>query len=98
MHLVIKMVPELGEYGITRELFVKFHDPDGNELMKLSGMFNVPKSQGGLIPEVNVILALNDLVFPQPGPYQFIVMVEKDHKGSLSLLVNKLETPSPNQG
>jgi len=96
MHLVLKMVPELGEYGVSRELYVKLHDPDGNELMELSGQIEVPKGSGGLPPEVNVILELKDLIFPQPGPYQFVVLVDKDHKGYLTLLVTKIEQPTSN--
>jgi hypothetical protein len=97
MHLVIKMVPELGEYGVSRDLFVKLLDPDGNELAGLSGRFDVPKGSRGITPEVNVILELKDIIFPQPGPYQFVVLVEKDHKGVLPILVNKIEPPKLNQ-
>jgi hypothetical protein len=95
MHLVIKMVPDLGEYGATRDLFVKLLSPDGNELFRLSGEVEVPNSGGGLLPEVNVILDLKDITFPEPGPYNFVVLVDKDHKGSLPILVNKIDPPAP---
>jgi hypothetical protein len=97
MHLVIKMVPELGEFGVTRNLFVKLHAPDGNELMEMSGKIEVPVSKGGLAPEVNVILELKDLRFPEPGPYQFVVLVDKDYKGDLPIMVNKIDPPAVNQ-
>ena len=98
MHLVIKMVAELGEYGVSRNLFVKLLSPDGNELMELSGKIDVPVGSGGLTPEVNVILELKDLIFPEPGPYQFVVMVDKDYKGDLPIMVNQIEPHKQNQG
>jgi len=90
MHLVIKLSAELGEYGKSRDLFVKLLDPNGNEIMNISGPINVPESGGGRIPEVNAILELKDVVFPQPGPYQFVVMVDRDYKGDLPIYANKI--------
>ena|SRR3989337_805563 len=98
MHLVIKLVAELGEYGITRDLFVRLLDPDGKEIMSLSGQINMPQGGGGRTPEVNVILELKDVIFPNPGPYQFVVLVDKDHKGFLHIYVNKVESPDLIQG
>jgi hypothetical protein len=93
MHLVIKLSAELGEYGDTRTLVVKLLDPDGKEIMSLTGPAAIPNSEGGKIPEVNAILELKDIIFPKPGPYQFVVLVDKDFKGDLPIYVNKLETP-----
>lgn len=94
MHLVVKLGAELGEYGETRNLIVKLLDVDGNEIMSLSGPANIPKGEGGRRPEVNAILELKDIVFPKPGPYQFIVLVDKDHKGELTIYANKIDTPN----
>ncbi len=91
MHLVIKLVAELGELGVTRDLFVKLMDPDGAEIMQISGQVNVPSNETGRFPEVNVILGLKDIIFPKPGPYQFVVLLEKDHKGGLSIYLNQIE-------
>ena len=97
MHLVAKLLPELGEYGDKRDLAVKLLDPDGKELMNISGEIEVPQPQQGYPPEVNVILELKDVVFPQPGPYSFVILVDKDHKGSLPIYVNKIEIPDNKQ-
>jgi hypothetical protein len=94
MHLVLRLTAELGEYGVTRDLFIKLLTADGSEVMSFSGKINVPMGKGGIIPQVNVIIELKDLVFPQPGSYQFIVLVDKDYKGDLPLYVYKIETPS----
>lgn len=97
MHLVIKLSPELGEYGDTRTLTVKLRDPDGVEIMSLMGPAAIPNSVGGRIPEVNAILELKDIIFPKPGPYQFVVLIDKDYKGDLAIYVNKMEAPSNNE-
>ena len=45
MHIVVILGAELGEYGQTRILTIKLRDPDGNEIMSLSG----PRFQDTLI-------------------------------------------------
>ena len=96
--ITLKLLAELGEYGQTRNLFVKLHDPDGNEIMSLSGPVTVPQPEGGKTPEVNAIFELKDIIFPKEGPYQFVVLVDKDYKGDLPLYVNKIELPTLKSG
>ena len=98
MHLVITLVPELGEYGVSRDLFVRLFTPDGNEIMNLSGQIDVPKRGPGRPPEVNVILELKDLIFPEPGPYQLVVLIDRDQKDELSIKLNKTISPAENKG
>ena len=38
-----------------------------------------------------------DIIFPKPGPYQFVIMIDKDHKGELTLYANKIESPKASQ-
>jgi hypothetical protein len=95
MHLVCKLGAELGEYGQTRDFTVKLLDDDGNQIMDVSGQFQIPKGERGRKPEVNIILELKDVVFPKSGSYQFVILVDRDHKGELSLYVNQLEQPKP---
>jgi hypothetical protein len=95
MHLVARLGAELGEYGQTRNFTVKLLDEDGNQIMDISGQFQTPKGEHGRKPEVNIILELKDVVFPKPGTYQFVILVDKDHKGELSLYVNQIEPPKP---
>jgi len=33
------------------------------------------------------------VVFPEPGLYQFVVLVDKDHKASQSIEVSEAESP-----
>ena len=93
MYLVAKLGAELGEYGQNRNFSVILLDQDANQIMDIQGQFEVPKGQMGRKPEVNIILDLKDVVFPKPGPYQFVMLVEKDHKGELTLYANKIEAP-----
>ncbi|HQX17540.1 MAG TPA: hypothetical protein PLA27_14040 [Anaerolineales bacterium] len=93
MHLVGKLGAELGEYGQTRNFTIKLLDEDGNHVMDISGQFVIPKGERGRKPEVNLILELKDVIFPKPGIYQFVLLVEKDQKCELSLYVNQIEAP-----
>ncbi len=94
MHVIVKLAAELGEYGQTRQLTLKLLDADAKEIMSISGMIAVPMPQIGARPEVNAILELKDLVFPHPGPYQFVVLVDKDYKGDTTIFVNRRDTPA----
>jgi hypothetical protein len=91
MVLIVKLAAELGEFGDERTLTIKLMDADGKELMRYTNPIQIPHPAGGQRPEVNAILAMNGIVFPAPGRYQFSVLVDKDVKGSLSLDVEKVE-------
>jgi hypothetical protein len=95
MYIVIKLGADLGEYGQNRNLTVKFMDADGKLLHQVSLPFSIPTARGGVRPDINFVLGFNDIVFPQPGRYQFSVLVDKDVKGSLSLLVDQIEPAVP---
>jgi hypothetical protein len=95
MHLVAKLGAELGEYGQARDFTVKLVDADGKPIFDLSGQFQVPKGGQGRKPEVNLILELKDIVFPKEGIYEFVLLIDKDHKGELSLYVNKVDVSQP---
>lgn len=95
LSLIIKLVAELGEPGQTRDFSVKFLAPDGNQTFDLSGQIQIPLSEQGRMPEVNLVLELKDLIFPVPGPYDIVLLIDKDHKGRLTLTVNQLNTVPP---
>ncbi len=95
MHLVAKLGAELGEYGQKRDFTVILFDADGRRIFDIAGQFQVPPGGEGRKPEVNLILELKDLIFPKEGIYQFVLLVDKDQKGELSLYLNKVETPKP---
>ena len=94
IHLIVKFGVELGEQG-QRSVHVLLRDPDGNELLKLSSDVNIPQTKVGRTAEVNLILVLNNIVFPHPGPYQFVFMVDRDYKGQIDLFVNEVPAEQP---
>ena len=95
LHLIIKLVAELGEPGQTRDFTIKLLDPNGNQGFDLSGQIQIPLSEQDRMPEVNLVLELKDLIFPQPGPYDIVLLIDKDHKGRLTLTVNKMDALQP---
>jgi hypothetical protein len=97
MNLIATLGAEFGEWGQTRDFTIKLLDEDGNQVMDFSGQIEIPKGERGRKPEVNIILGLNDVVFPKPGAYQFVILVDKDHKGELTLYVNQIEAPKTTQ-
>jgi hypothetical protein len=88
MFLVIKLGAELGEYGQTRDISIRLYDPDGTSLIDQSGQVQIPQPEKGIKPEINLILELKDVIFPIPGPYQFVIFIDGDHKGDLTVHVN----------
>jgi len=93
IHLVVKLAAELGEYGQKRDLTVHLQAPDGEPILSLTGQVEVPRPAGGTRPEVNAIFSIRDVVFQKPGPYQFVVLVDKDFKGDLPISVIRLPEP-----
>lgn len=93
MYVIVKLRAELGEFGQERLLTVKLLNEDGKELLILPQEFTVPNIEGGRRPEINAIMLLNNLEFPAPGLYQFVVLVDKDFKGDVSIRANE-----PSQG
>ncbi|MEL7643129.1 MAG: hypothetical protein AAGU25_03365 [bacterium] len=89
MFLVIKLRPQLGEYGKERKITILLQDADGKELLSLSNDIKIPEVNQGNIPEVNAILQFNNIVFAKPGVYRFVLLVDKDHKGALDIHVSQ---------
>jgi hypothetical protein len=93
MYLVVKLGADLGEYGDDRALIIKLLDADAHELMRYESQIKIPQPQGGQRPEVNALLQINDIVFPNPGRYQFSVQVDKDVKGTFPIDIDQINNP-----
>jgi hypothetical protein len=89
MHIVAKLIGELGEEGQTRDVRILLLDPDGKRILEVGGEMEVPQRVNAQKPEINAIVCLQEVVFPVPGPYNFILMVDKDQKGELPISVEK---------
>src|SRR5574341_1145002 len=90
MHVVVKLGAELGETQATRRVTIKLIDEDGHELVDLSRDIELGPSRAGRMPEFNFIVGLNDIVFPAPGRYEFVVLVDHDSKGEIPIYVNQI--------
>jgi hypothetical protein len=91
MFLVLKLGAQLGEYGVSRNITIKLLNADGIELLNITRPIDIPKGEKGRRPEINMILGLRDLVFPEPGDYQFVVLVDNDWKGELPISIIQME-------
>lgn len=90
MHLVVKLGAELGETNQRRRVTIKLIDEDGAELVNLSRDIDLPPVVGGRLPEFNFIVGLNDITFPRPGRYEFVVLVDNDSKGEIPIYLNQI--------
>jgi hypothetical protein len=93
MFLVVKLQPELGEYGDKRRLRITLNDQDGFEMVNIASDFEVPKSTGRRLPEFNAVVGFRDVEFAKPGRYDFRVFVDKEQKGDFPIDVVQLEQP-----
>ena len=80
--LVVKVRAELGDHHNERTLGIDMVDEDENKLFHLSGPFQFPQNDKGLLGEHSVVLEFNNLKFLQPGIYNFIVYVDDERLGS----------------
>ena len=92
MHVIVSLSASPAEYNTTRKLTVKLMDEDGKqEILSWSRDIRVPAGSGMRRLEVNQILRLRDVVFPEPGSYQFSVLVDNDEKGTLPIFLVQRE-------
>lgn len=88
MFIIVGLKAQLGEYGTSRLITIKILDPDGKEILNFKKQVDIPKGQGGRRPEVNVIVGVRDLVFPEPNTYQLVLQVDSDTKSEFPLYVS----------
>jgi hypothetical protein len=92
MYFIANLTAGAGEFERQATIRVKLMDSGAKlTLVDFSKSIVVPKAEGGRRAEVNVIVRLRDVVFPDFGAYQFSVLVDNDEKGTLPIEVNKIE-------
>lgn len=89
--LAIVIQPHATEVGIEHSLVVKIASQDGRELGKLEAQFTVRKGDDSEPGEIAVIPMVIDfssppLVIPEVGGYSIDVLIDQQHKDSLSFL------------
>lgn len=95
MHLVITFEVDPSEVGKPRRIEIAFRDADAKNILSMSGemMFGRPDPPLPGPIAANQILALNGVVFPKAGDYQFVISVDGDVKQTISLRAT--ERPKP---
>ena len=94
MYLVAKLNPELGETGQERQVTIKLIDEDGADVaVLLQQTVTVQKGHEGQRPEFRFIMEMRDVVFPRPGTYLFVVLVDQDHKKDVPLQLVQGQAP-----
>lgn len=95
MTIVFILDLELGEYNQEREMAIKLLDPDGRQTISISKKIQTPEQSVASKPRLQIIIDLRDVPFQKPGPYNFVIMIDKDHKGEIPIFLNKIEPPTP---
>lgn len=86
MFLVAKLSADPSEYGAKQKLAIKLLDERGKSIATLlEREVEIPHSKERKGVAIRQILRLTGLVFPQPGNYQFSLLVDNDHKGSQTI-------------
>jgi len=92
MYFIASLTAGAAEFGRQITIRVKLMDSSAKlTLVDFSQQVVVPTAKGGRRAEVNVIVRLRDIVFPDFGAYQFSILVDNDEKGTLPIEVNKIE-------
>ena len=96
LSLILRFSASMGEAGI-HNMEIILRDPDGGEMMRMNGEFQVgPGSalSGGQV-RVPQVLNIERLVFPKEGRYAFDVSLDGEHQVSVPLFVHGMGTGRP---
>ena len=84
MFLCTRFSASPAEYGQKKMIMIKLLSADADEILEVSQEVEIP-SLGGRRVDVNFVLAMNNVTFPEPGEYQFSILVDGDEKGTVPL-------------
>lgn len=93
LYLVIRMLSGLGEMDTKHDLKIVFYDEDGKELGAQQGEFEIPRPKSGKQAAADIVLEVSDLYLPQPGNYEFRLVVDREVKGIIPIEVVQAESP-----
>jgi hypothetical protein len=94
MFLVARLTANPAEVNAERRITIRLLDADAQHtLVDWSAPVSIAPAAPGRLTEVSVVVQLRDIVFPAPGDYQFVLLVDNDAKGTLPLVL--VQTPAP---
>lgn len=92
MFVVLKFAPELGELDQTKTLKVKMEDADGKTIHSISLPLEIKRNAQGQRGDASFIIELNDIVFPKPGTYEFVVYLDDNEQmGEIAVSANLIK-------
>lgn len=81
MALAIRLAAsEVNETTEPRQIEVTLTNEDGVELFQITGVVQFPIDKRGFRQEVNMVIEINLIEFPQAGSYEFIVKCEGEEE------------------
>jgi len=91
LYLVVQIKASSAEYGQPFKFQVKLLDEASLSITEVSTRATIPRpARSGKSVFVNHIVQFTSLIFPKPGPYQFVILGDSDQKGDLELEVNQV--------
>jgi len=89
MQLVLRLEASPAEAKTQKKLEVKLMDEDANSLGGAVAEFAVPEARSGRRIRMQIIMPINDAVFPKPGDYNFAVLVDGRTEAEVPLSVTQ---------
>ena len=88
-YVVISYEAGAAEYDTTKNVEIVLSDEDGKRLMTLTQELRINRPQrGGARVTANQLAAIAGFQFRTTGTYQFAILVNRETKKTISLLVN----------
>lgn len=92
MVLVIKITLDIGEPINKRPFAIQLLDEDGKlHLVDIAGEIEFKRTKEGLPPEVNMMINLDNLEFPEPGTYAFKLLMNDVIQQTVPIQVIQLQ-------
>ena len=86
LYLVVQLRARPAEYGRKFKLSIRLIDQDAvRHLVDISVGLTIPKLQGVNRAEINHFVRLNNIEFPEAGPYEFSILIDNDIKSALPI-------------
>jgi len=92
MMAIAKISLELGErVDVPRPMALRMLTEDGEPIVELTTELKFPPQQDNKRPEVNIIVQLANVTFPQPGRYELKLFINEETRAVTPIQVNQLQ-------
>ncbi len=86
LYLVVQLRARPAEYGRKFKLGIRLIDQDAvRHLVDINVNLTIPNLKGVNKAEINHFVRLNNIEFPEEGPYEFSILIDNDIKGALPI-------------